>query len=331
MFHKGSGPGLRAFIFLIISIALIVTDQRSVVFHSFRTKVASTISYPFEWLVDAPIRLSHWINASVTTQRHLVRENEELKVQQILLQSRLQKLLSLEKENARLRQLLQSTAEISGKVAVARLLAVSLDPNLQQVVLNKGANAKVYRGQPVLDAFGVMGQVIGVGKLTSRILLITDKQSAVPVEDYRTGMRALAVGAGTSGQLVLMDVPEQNNVQPGDLFVTSGLGLCYPIGYPVGVVTKIEKHKDSLAEKIMLTPTAHLDQTEQVLLAWPDKAKLSKAVQAELQATLSTTNVTASDAATETNATKIKKTVNVTKPTKAKAVKKINKKAVTVS
>ncbi|HLB56636.1 MAG TPA: rod shape-determining protein MreC [Coxiellaceae bacterium] len=287
MFHTGSGPGLRAFIFLILSIALLITDQRSVAFHSFRTRVSSTVAYPFEWLVDAPIRFTQWVNESVTTQNHLLHENEELKVRQILLQSRLQKLLSLEKENAQLRQLLQSTAEISGKVAVARLLAVSLDPNLQQVVLNKGSDAKVYRGQPVLDAFGVMGQVIAVGALTSKILLITDKQSAVPVEDYRTGMRALAVGMGTSGQLKLMDVPNQNNIQPGDLFVTSGLGLCYPIGYPVGVVTKLAHRKNNLSEKIILSPTAHLDQTEQVLLAWPNKTKLSVAVKKELQATLS--------------------------------------------
>lgn len=287
MFHKGSGPGLRAFIFFIISIALIVTDQRSVTFRTWSTRFSSTIAYPFQWLVDAPIRFSQWVNASMTMQQHLVHENEELKVQQILLQSRLQKLLSLEKENAHLRQLLQSTAQISGSVVVARLLAVSLDPNLQQVVLNKGSKDKVYRGQPVLDAFGVMGQVVGVGRLTSKILLITDKQSAVPVEDYRTGMRAVAVGTGSSGQLALMNVPDENNIQLGDLFVTSGLGLCYPIGYPVGVVKTIVQRKNDLSEKIMLSPTAHVDQTEQVLLAWPNKTKLSKAVQAELQATLS--------------------------------------------
>jgi rod shape-determining protein MreC len=316
MFHKGSGPGLRAFIFLIISIALIVTDQRSVVFHSFRTRVASTVAYPFEWLVDAPIRFSEWLNESVTTQRHLLHENEKLKVQQILLQSRLQKLLSLEKENARLRQLLQSTAQISGKVAVARLLAVSLDPNLEEVVLNKGSEEKVYRGQPVLDAFGVMGQVIGVGKLTSKILLITDKQSAVPVEDYRTGMRALAVGMGTAGELELMNVPGQNNIQPGDLFVTSGLGLCYPIGYPVGVVTKITQSKHDLSQKIILTPTAHLNQTEQVLLAWPNKTKLSESVAAELKATESMSNKSSVVAKQIKTATKTAKTNAKTTPSK---------------
>lgn len=260
---------MRALVLLLISIALICFDQRSAVFHSFRMRLSSTVSFPFQWIVDAPIRFAGWVNASVTLQRHLLHENEKLKVRQILLQSRLQKLLSLEKENAQLRQLLQSTPQISGRVAVARLLSVSLDPNLQQVVLNKGAHDDVYQGQPVLDAFGVMGQVIGIGALTSKILLITDKQSAVPVEDYRDGTRAIAVGLGESGQLKLIDVPAQNKIQPGDLFVTSGLGLRYPVGYPVGVVTQIKKNNHNLEEKIVLSPTAHLNQTEQVLLAWP--------------------------------------------------------------
>jgi rod shape-determining protein MreC len=233
------------------------------------------------------MRFVHWLNASVTTQRHLVHENEELRVREILLQSRLQKLLSLEEENAHLRQLLQSTAEVSGRVQVARLLAVSLDPNLQQVVLNKGSNDQVYQGQPVLDAFGVMGQVIGVGPLTSKLLLITDKLSAVPVEDYRNGIRAVAVGLGSSGQLALMNVPNENDIQPGDLFVTSGLGLCYPVGYPVGIVSKIQQGNDSPTEKILLTPMAHLDQTEQVLLVWPNKTKFTQAVKQQLEETVS--------------------------------------------
>ncbi len=282
MFRQNSGPGLSALIFLLLSIALICFDQRSAVFHSFRTRVSSTVAYPFQWLVDAPIRFTEWLNASVTLKRHLVHENEALKVQKILLQSRLQKLLMLEKENTQLRQLLQSTAQVSGRVAVARLLAVALDPNLQQVVVNKGSKEDVYRGQPVLDAFGVMGQVIDVGSLTSKILLITDKQSAVPVEDYRDGVRAVAVGLGVSGQLALMNVPDQNDIQVGDLLVTSGLGLCYPIGYPVGVVSTIKQHKNELTKEIILSPTAHLDQTEQVLLAWPNKTKLTKAVKKEL-------------------------------------------------
>src|SRR3990167_5057711 len=270
MFSQRSGIGLRAIFLLLLSIALIFFDQLSASFHSFRMRFSSSVAYPFQWMVDAPIRFSAWLNASVTSQNELVHENETLRVREILLQSRLQKLLALERENAQLRQLLQSTSQISGRVAVARLLAVALDPNLQQVVLNKGSNDQVYENQPVLDASGVMGQVIGVGSLTSNVLLITDKQSAVPVEDYRNGARAVAVGLGVSGRLKLTNVPLQNQIQAGDLFVTSGLGLRYPVGYPVGVVES--------THPLWLAPTAHLNETQQVLLAWPNKEQFKRAI-----------------------------------------------------
>lgn len=289
-----------------MSIALIFFDQRSVPFHAFRNRVASAVSYPFQWMVDSPINFVHWINASITSQNHLLGENEKLHMREILLQSRLQKLLSLEQENAQLRQLLQSTPQVSGRVVVARLLAVELDPNLQQVVLNKGSNDNVYEGQPVLDAFGVMGQIIGVGSLTSRVQLITDRRSAVPVVDYRTGMRAIAVGMGSSGHLKLRNAPNEADIQLGDLFVTSGLGLCYPLGYPVGIVKKITQI-NNLETEIVLSPTAHLNQTEQVLLAWPDEKKLSDAIQQEL-----TSNQHSSESVSKT----------VTKPKTSASVKK---------
>lgn len=262
---------------------MIVFDQRSSVFHEFRTRFSSTVAYPVEWMVDAPIRFVHWINANVTNQRKLIDENAQLRVQEILLQSRLQKLLALEKENAQLRQLLQSTPEIAGKVAVARILAVALDPNLQEMVLDRGSKDHVYNGQPVLDGFGVMGQVIGVGPLTSKILLLTDRRSAVPVEDYRNGARAIAVGSGVSGLLTLINVPNENDIKPGDLFVTSGLDMRFPVGYPVGMISKIKRYDDGRQEFI-LSPEAHLAETQQVLLAWPHKTELTEAVQQQLKA-----------------------------------------------
>lgn len=285
MFRKGSSLGLRTSIFLILSIALIAFDQRSDVFHAERMRFSSAVAYPFQSMVDSPIRLLNFLNAGITTQDRLVHENEELRVREILLQSRLQKLLVLEKENAQLRQLLQSTSQIAGRVAVARILAVALDPNIQQVVLDKGDKDQVYPNQPVLDGSGVIGQVVGVGAQTSRVLLVTDKQSAVPVEDYRNGIRAIAVGSGVSGQLTLINIPDTSDVQVGDLFVTSGLDLHYPVGYPVGMVAQILPQGNDPVKKIILFPMAHLNQAEQVLLAWPSKQALTQAVQKELQET----------------------------------------------
>lgn len=264
-------------------------DHRVDIVKAERMRVSAVVAYPFQWAVDAPIRFFNWMTLGMTMQSNLIHENESLRVQLILLQARLQKLLTLEQQNAELRQLLQSTSQVSGQLSIARILGVSLNPNLQEVVLSKGEKDHVFLGQPVFDAHGVMGQVVGVSALTSRVLLITDPQSAVPVQDYRNGMRAIAVGEGPSGQLKLINVPDVNNVQSGDLFVTSGLGLHYPTGYPVGMVSRITHSSDSLAAKIYLSPMAHVTQATEVLLLWPDQKALSKEVQSELETTLQNT------------------------------------------
>jgi len=265
---------------------LLVSGQRVAYLNAKIAEISSAVAFPFQVTVDTPIRFFNWIVSGITTQRDLIHENEKLRVQQILLEARLQKFLTLEKENIELRQLLQSTSQVSGKITIGRILAVSLNPNMQEVFVNKGVKEGIFQGQPVFDAHGVMGQVASIGLFTSRILLVTDPQSAVPVQDYRNGMRAIAVGTGASGQLTLINVPDTNDIQVGDLFVTSGLGLNYPTGYPVAMVSKIEKRGSGITTKILLTPMAHVTQATQVLLLWPDQKGISKEMHEEVSAGL---------------------------------------------
>lgn len=269
LFRQHNRIGLRTLILVALSIVLMIFSRHFVRFQEITHRVSSVIASPFQIAVDKPMEFMQRVNQSMTLQKNLVHQNEELRVKVLMLQMHLQKMLSLEKENKQLRQLLESSAKVSGHVAIARLLSVAMDPNQQRVMINKGSREKVFRGQPVLDAYGVMGQVINVDSSVSKILLITDKESALPVEDYRTGMRAIAEGQGVSGQLVLINVPDDNHIQVGDLFVTSGMGKGFPGGYPVGMVSLVAHGKNSSNEKIYLTPIAHIDQSNQVLLVWP--------------------------------------------------------------
>lgn len=252
-------------------------DHRSAYFHQYRDK-ASIFILPLQVIVDAPINAIRTIITGSVEQKRLIEDNAHLRARQLLLESKLQRLLALEQENTQLHELLQSTPQIAGKVVVAQLLAVNLDPSLQQVIVDKGERNHIYVGQPVLDAYGVMGQVINVGLLTSKVLLLTDGRSAIPVQDYRNGVRAIAVGMGSIDKLAVINVPDTANIRKGDLFVTSGLGMRFPMGYPVGVVNHLEYIAGDRFAKIMLTPASRLDQSQQVLLVWPDKVELSEEV-----------------------------------------------------
>ncbi len=245
------------------------------------------IVLPIQYAVNTPIKMASWLVTSLSTEHSLLSENARLRAHEFLLQSRLQKLLALEKENVELRELLQSSSHVGGKVVVAELLAVDLNPNLELLIINKGLKDGIYVGQPVLDAYGVIGQVVNLGPLTSRVLLLTDTRSAIPVQNYRNGVRAVAIGQGSDGRLALVNVSKTTDIREGDLLVTSGFGQRYPVGYPVGKVVQISNIPGADFVKVSLKPLAHLDRTQQVLLAWPNNVTLAKSVQQQLKAGLS--------------------------------------------
>lgn len=232
----------------------------------------SFVVMPLQYTVDFPFRIINLIQSNLSTHQILLAENTSLKGQQLLLRGELQKLIALENENANLRALLKSLPQGNQKVSrveVGRLLSVNEGSYSCEVIVDKGQHAGIYVGQPVLDANGIMGQVISVGPLTSRILLITDKRSAVPVENSRNGIRSIAIGQGAAAQLALINAPEASQIKVGDLLVTSGLGGNYPAGYPVAIVTDIKSSGAGLFSHILAKPSAHLDRNTQVLLIWP--------------------------------------------------------------
>jgi rod shape-determining protein MreC len=214
----------------------------------------------------------NWIEINISGQHNLAVENAQLRTEQLMLRAKLQRLTALRAENDQLRALLSSSSKVGGKVLVAELMAVDLAPFTRQVVLNKGKRDNVTVGQAVLDAYGVMGQVIEVDRSSSRVLLISDSRSAVPVQSTRTGSRAIAVGQGVSNGLQLMFVPDTADFQVGDSLETSGLGKRFPMSYPVGIVSEVNHKAGERFSAITVYPSAHLDSSRQVLLVWPSES-----------------------------------------------------------
>lgn len=231
--------------------------------------VLTTVISPIRSMVDAPARLINWVETNVSQQHNLVTENAQLRAEQLMLRAKLQSLMALRQENDQLRALLRSSTKVGGKVLVAQLLAVDLAPFTRQVVLNKGTRDNVFVGQAVLDAYGIMGQVIEVSRSSSRVLLISDSRSAVPVQSTRTGSRAIAAGQGVTNDLQLLFVPDTADFQVGDTLETSGLGKRFPVSYPVGVVSEVSHKAGERFSQISVYPSAHVDSSRQVLLVWP--------------------------------------------------------------
>lgn len=244
-----------------------VMDKHLENFASIRAALSLPLA-PFQYLVSWPTKFVGDLKNAINTHDHLVQENLRLKADQLLLRSQLQRLIAIESENNYLKALLQSSRQVKGKTLIAELLAVDSEPFVNQVILNKGTRDAVYVGQPVLDANGVMGQVIQAGPITSRVLLINDPHSGIAVQNARNGVRAVAIGDSYSSNIRLMHVPKTADIREGDFFITSGLGGHYPEGYPVGKVVTVTKDPAHQFAAIYLQPSARLDSSRQVLLVW---------------------------------------------------------------
>lgn len=269
-FHSERGPLLRTLVLIAAAIALMVVDHRFQALSGARG-VLMTVVYPVQWLVDAPAAAGRNIATDLSSRRQLLGENARLKRELLMDQTELERLDTLKQENRRLRRLLNAVAEMPGRVVAAGILSVDLNPFQNLITLNAGHNLGVHRGQPLLDADGVVGQVTKVGPLDAQAMLITDPASAVPVEIERTGLATLAVGTGHLNALSLPYLPNNTDVKPGDRLITSGLGGRYPRGYPVGEVTGVAPQPGDPFARVEARPLAQLGREHQVLLYFTGK------------------------------------------------------------
>lgn len=230
----------------------------------------SLIVAPLQYAVDYPVRVIGWMQSLVSAKKSLIAENMRLRYQQTMLEAELQKLIVIQKENSQLKELLKTSSKADMSAMAAQILAVDTSNSRQVLVLDKGTRDGVYVGQPVLDAKGVMGQIVDVGPITSTVLLISDSKSAVPVRNHRTGERAILVGTNDMGELSLINLPKTSSIHPGDVLVTSGLDRHYPAGYPVGRVEQVNSIPGEDFVKVKVKPVAFLNRNRLVLLIWPE-------------------------------------------------------------
>jgi rod shape-determining protein MreC len=217
--------------------------------------------------VSSPVKLYQDLQLATVGYGELLRENQKLRSEISLLQTRQLKTESLEHENTRLRGLLESSFKVGEQIQIAELLAINMVPYEQTVVVNKGSNFGVYQGQAVFDSNGVVGQVTRVTPYSAEVTMITDPSHAIPVQVNRNGLRTIAMGTGQNDHLVLPFLPSNADLRVGDLLVTSGLGGGFPGGYPVAEVQTVPTDRNS-SGKITARPLAQLDRNRELMLVF---------------------------------------------------------------
>ena len=226
----------------------------------------SYVTNPIQYTVNLPFYTVAWLEDNVSSRYTLMSENTQLRYQQIILKAKLQKLTSLQKENSKLRSLLKSSSHQDIIVKAAQLLAIGGYKFKKTITLDQGGLVRVYIGQPVVDDYGIMGQVINVYPKYSVVLLVTDSNSAIPVQSERSGERIIVQGNDLLDYLSADHVAKTADLKVGDILISSGLGQRFPEGYPVGEIIKVSKVPGEKFAKIQIEPAAHLNRSRVVLL-----------------------------------------------------------------
>lgn len=256
---------LRLLAYLALAVALLVLDHRGGWLAQMRAQ-ANTLVQPIWWLAGLPARLGDSVRDDAATRARLAEENRRLRNALLMSNARQTRLQVAAAENERLRGLLGAAQRSRLDVQLAPILDIDLDPTRQRLILDAGSRQGVRMGQTVIDAGGLVGQIIAVTPTTATVLLITDPDHAVPVTIPRSGVRLIAYGRGRSDQLELADIPRSSDIEVGDTVVTSGLGGRFPPGFPVGTIKSL-KPDDSRAFLVgVLQPAAQLDRGRDVLL-----------------------------------------------------------------
>jgi rod shape-determining protein MreC len=259
--------GVRLIVLLFASIILMVLDHRQNHLGAVRQAIGAAV-YPLQVIVDAPFRLWEWVRDGTADRNQLQLELSRLQAERLLTNARLQRLTALEAENARLRDMLDARAQVRDEVRVAEIMAVDANPYRHNIVIDIGEREGAYDGQSIVDAAGVIGQIIETGLTTSQAMLISDPSHSLPVEVNRNGLRTIANGTGEFGRLVLPFVTNNADIRPGDLLVTSGLGGAFPAGYPVAIIDTVNRIPQEPFADVSATPAAALDQVREVMLIW---------------------------------------------------------------
>ena len=234
-----AGPVRRLLIaVLIVALALMFLVWRidSPRVERFRAMLIDRVVPSFEWALVPVTKLADMVEGFQSYAR-IYEQNQELRRELQQMKAWKEAAVQLEQQNAKL--LAQNQVRLDPKLTSVSgvVLADSGSPFRQSVLLNVGSRDGIVDGWATMDGLGLVGRIAGVGQTTSRVILLTDASSRIPVTIQPSGQKAILAGDNSSLPPVeFLESPEQ--VKPGDRVVSSGDGGVFPAGILVGQVAQ---------------------------------------------------------------------------------------------
>ena len=265
--NRGPAPGFRFFLYAVLAVVLMYLDRTGGWLERVRYGLQAA-AYPLQLAVNSPSAAWRWTSGIFEARDALQTENAALRRQLRELEVRVARNAVLERENAQLRGLRAALPPVTEKWLAGEVISAESSSLRQRLVINRGAEQAVFKGQAVIAGSGLLGQTLRVGPWSTEVILLTDPEHAVPVQIVRNGLRTIAVGSGEVDALLLPYLPIQSDVREGDELVTSGLGGVFPAGFPVARITSVRRDGGSPLAQVRAQPLAALDRDREVLFLW---------------------------------------------------------------
>lgn len=269
LFKQGTPAFIKLAACLLVSLALMVIDYQYKALGDVRS-IASYLLTPLQSVMLLPRSAIQGTYDYLTSKGSLEVQNEALvkRVAELtLLANQSESLMS---ENTQLRQLIGIKDQSRFKILISQILYSPSNPLSQRVVIDRGASDGIKEGQGVSDHQGIIGQVVRVLENKSEVALLDDRDMVIPVQVSRNGTRGALYGNGRGRPLELRHMAALNDLQVGDVLMTSGIDGVYPPGFPVATIEKIDRDIDKNFARIHCTPVGGVNRFRHVMILFYD-------------------------------------------------------------
>lgn len=265
MFSKKMIVLIAVFFVIVVNITTLTLSSKgySSSFGIGRLAVSATV--PFQMMVSGTLHFArdlwtHYFNLIL-----VAKENDDLRRELAFEHAKSSRCVEIELTNQRLRRFFNFSKTPSTDIIAAEV--TGKDPSLwfKTVIIDKGALNGVEKGLPVVNSDGIVGQVVEVSRGCSKVLLITDRNSAVDALVQQTRSRGVIKGSTSLG-CIFDYALRKDDLQNGDIIISSGLDGVYPKGLRIGEIIKVLKRNSGIFQQVRVRPFVDFEKLEEVLI-----------------------------------------------------------------
>ena len=253
--------------FIGLSISSVVLDIKYSNSNYIRIIINDFLITPIQYLASTPSTFFSKFVEEKKTVEQLIQKIEELEKQNTAMKINLQRIDVLENEVSRLRSIKSQMDNNLKNIKIAQITQKDVIPNKKSVQINVGSNYKTKVGQTVMGVNGLLGQVVEVNVYSSKVLLITDNDSNVPAKIARTGQQIIIKGRSQDNLLEVSFLPNDSEIESGDLIITSGQANRFIPALKIGRVLEVIRNEGERFSQVIIKPLEDADKVSEVILS----------------------------------------------------------------